>query len=103
QRQRKDKHHRAEPACRQVSRQEWQGHEPVERKPGNDGKPPCKRWPNNDLSGICSAIHGGIVTLQTIVKLLPNPNLDLAFRARMSASAGCGHSVARAYVRKPAQ
>src|SRR5262245_24202927 len=28
-------------------------------KPGNDGKPPCKRRPNNDLSGICRVIHGG--------------------------------------------
>src|SRR5262245_50168585 len=28
-------------------------------KPGNDGKPPRKRRPNNDLSGICRVIHGG--------------------------------------------
>ena len=61
QRQREDKHHRAEPACRQVGRQERQGREPVERKPGDDGKPPCKRRPNNDLRGICPVIHGGSV------------------------------------------
>jgi hypothetical protein len=34
---------------------------PVERKPGNDGKPPCKRWPNDDLSGICRVTLGGTV------------------------------------------
>src|SRR5215813_9929089 len=60
QRQGEDKHDRAEPACRQVDRQERQGHEPVERKPGNHGKPPCKWRPNNDLSGICRVIHGGL-------------------------------------------
>jgi hypothetical protein len=54
-----DKHHRAEPACRHAGRQERQGHEPVEREGGNDGKPPCQRRPNNDLSGICRVIHGG--------------------------------------------
>src|SRR5215467_12489666 len=66
QRQREDKHHRAERACRQVDRQERQGHEPVERKPGNDGKPPCKRRPNNDLSGICHVIHGGTVNPRSL-------------------------------------
>src|SRR5262249_17982977 len=78
-RQREDKHHCAEPACREVGRQEWRGHEPVERKPGNNGKPPCKRRPNNDLSGICGVVHGRApnpkvlvyVTSQTAVKLLP--------------------------------
>src|SRR5215475_11952378 len=60
QRQREDEHYRAEPARWQVGRQERQGLEPVERKPGNHGKPPCKWRPNNDLSGICRIIHGGL-------------------------------------------
>src|SRR5215471_4947247 len=58
QRQSEDKDHRAKPRCRQVGRQERQGHEPVERKSGNDAKPPCKRRSNDDLSGICRVIHG---------------------------------------------
>ena len=64
--QRDDKYHRAEPACRKVGGQEWQGHEPVERKPGNDGKPPCKRWPNNDLSSVCRVVHGGTVNPRSL-------------------------------------
>jgi hypothetical protein len=60
--QRQGKHHRAEPAYRQVGRQEWQGQEPVEPKPGNDRKPQCKRRPNDDLSAICRVIHGGTVS-----------------------------------------
>jgi hypothetical protein len=66
QRQREDKHDRAEPACRQVGRQERQGHEPVERQPGKDGKPLCKRRPNKDLSGICRVIHGGTVNPRSL-------------------------------------
>jgi hypothetical protein len=61
QRQSEDKHHRAGQACRQGRRQERQGHEPVEREPGNDGKSPCKRWPNDDLSGFCRVTRGGTV------------------------------------------
>src|SRR5215510_10581335 len=48
----------SQPAARPA--QERQGHEPVERKPGNDGKPPCQRRPNDDLSGIRGVIHGVI-------------------------------------------
>src|SRR5215469_2150 len=57
----------SQPAGRSTGRN-GKGHEPVESKPDNDGKPPCKRWPNNDLRGICGVMHGGnlvYVTLQT--------------------------------------
>ena len=36
-----------------------QGHEPVERKPGNYGERPYERRPNDDLSGVCGVTHGG--------------------------------------------
>src|SRR3712207_7218461 len=35
-------------------------------KPSNDGKPPCKRRPNNDLSGVCRVIHGGTVNPRSL-------------------------------------
>src|SRR5262249_7283975 len=49
----------SQPAARPAGRN-GRGHEPVERKPGNDGKPPCQRRPNDDLSGIRGVIHGVI-------------------------------------------
>src|SRR5205823_11592362 len=59
QRQRKGNYYRAEPACRYRGRQEWQGHEPVEREPGKHRERPRDRRPDNDVRGICRVSHGG--------------------------------------------
>ena len=66
-RQRDDKHHRAEQGRRQSGRQEWQGQEPVERKPDDHRERPTKRRPNDDLRGIYRAIHGGILNPGVLV------------------------------------
>src|SRR5262249_49358937 len=66
QRQRDDKHHRAEQGRRQPGRQEWQGQEPVERKPDDHRERPSKRRPNDDLRGIYRAIHGGTLNPRSL-------------------------------------
>jgi len=65
-RQRDDKHHRAEQGRRQSGRQEWQGQEPVERKPGDHRERPTKRRPNDDLRGIYRAIHRGTLNPRSL-------------------------------------
>ena len=56
---REGERHCAQPTHRQAGRQEWQGHEPIERKPDNDGEPPCNRRMNDDVRSICCVMHGG--------------------------------------------
>jgi len=65
-RQRDDKHHRAEQGRRQSGRQEWQGQEPVERKPDDHRERPSKRRPNDDLRGIYRAIHRGTLNPRSL-------------------------------------
>src|SRR5215467_14346949 len=50
----------SQPAGRSTGRN-GKGTSQLSAKPDNGGKPPCKRRPNNDLSGICCVIHGGTV------------------------------------------
>src|SRR5215831_12281548 len=61
--QREDKDNRAEPACRYRGRNERQGHEPVEREPGEHRDHPRDGRPDNDIRGICRISHGGTLNL----------------------------------------